>query len=102
MRVVLFLMLAALPLSRAAENLPTSSNLVARLIERSRLVASVERTNPYTYDKRSVTAELDEKDRVIKSTEKLYKVMLIGGVPFPRLVKVQGKGLTPQQLEREN
>jgi hypothetical protein len=70
-------------------------------IERAQAVARAPQTNHYTYEKRSLMAELDEKDRVIKSTEKLYKVMLIGGLPFPRLVKVQGRELTAQELEKQ-
>lgn len=79
-----------------------SSNIMHRLIERSRLIASSAQSNQYIYEKHSRMEELDEKDHVTKSTEKLYRVVLIGGLSFPRLVKVQGKDLTPQQLEKEN
>jgi hypothetical protein len=85
-----------------AQDFPPVSNLVYRVIERAQLVAETDRTNRYTYDKRSMMVELDDRERVVKSTEKLYKVVLIGGLPFPRLVKIQGRDLTPQQLEREN
>ncbi|HTD67181.1 MAG TPA: hypothetical protein VK846_11690 [Candidatus Limnocylindria bacterium] len=86
----------------AAEEFPSPSNVVQRVLKRAELVAQAGQTNHYTYEKRAVVAELDDKDRVIKSTEKLYQVVLLGGLPFPRLVKVQGRELTPKQLEREN
>lgn len=101
--VIIALALCAGLLSSAhAQDFPPVSNLVYRVIERAQLVAETDRTNHYTYEKRSVMVELDDKERVVKSTEKLYKVVLIGGLPFPRLLKIQGRDLTPQQLEREN
>jgi hypothetical protein len=87
---------------RSAENLPAASNVMHRVLERADLVAKAEQTNHYAYDKRSVTEELDEKGRATKSTEKHYKVILVNGLPFPRLVKIQGRDLTPKELEREN
>ena len=78
----------------AAEPLPSASNLLHRVVERAQTVARASGTNHYAYDKRSVTEELDEAERVTKSTEKLYRVELIGGLPFPRLVKVQGRELS--------
>lgn len=86
----------------AAEPLPAASNLLQRVVERAQTVARAGGTNHYAYDKRSVTEELDEDERVTKSTEKLYRVELIGGLPFPRLVKVQGRELSAKELEKEN
>ena len=86
----------------AAEPLPSASNLLHRVVERAQTVARAGATNHYAYDKRSVTEELDEDERVTKSTEKLYRVELIGGLPFPRLVKVQGRELSAKELEKEN
>src|SRR5262245_10714621 len=84
----------------AAEALPAGSNILQRVIARADFVAKTNQTNHYTYEKRSVTIELDEKGRVVKSTEKLYQVVLIGGLPFPRLVKVEGRDLTARELEK--
>ena len=86
----------------AAEPLPAASNLLQRVVARAQLTARAGESNHYAYDKRSVTEELDEDDRVTKSTEKLYRVELIGGLPFPRLVKVQGQELSTKQLEKED
>lgn len=86
--------------ARGTEALPPASNVVSRLIERSQQVVDTGRR--CVYDKRSVTSELDANETPIKSTEKVYKVILVGGLPFQRLVKVQGKELTGKELEREN
>jgi hypothetical protein len=96
------LVFASLSLARAAGNLPAASNLLQRVVERAQLIARAGETNHYAYEKRAVMEELDEKDRVIKSTEKHYRVELIGGLPFPRLVKVQGRELSAKELEKEN
>jgi hypothetical protein len=88
--------------SAAVEPLPSASNLLQRVVARAETTARAGETNHYAYDKRSITEELDEDERVTKSTEKLYRVELIGGLTFPRLVKVQGKELSAKQLEKEN
>lgn len=88
--------------ANSTDGLPTGSNVMHRLVERAQLVAKAEQTNHYAYDKRSISEELDEKGRAIKTTEKHYKVMLVNGLPFPRLVKIQGRELTAKELEKEN
>ncbi len=88
--------------SSAADGFPAASNVVKRLVERAQFVADAGKTNRYTYEKRSVMAELDEQERVTKSTEKLYRVVMVGGLTFPRLVKLQGRELTGKELEKEN
>jgi len=93
---------AAILPARAAQDLPAASNLVQRLLERAEHVARATQTNHYVYEKRSVVEELDENERVSKSTEKLYRVILVNGLPFPRLVKIQGRELTAAELEKEN
>ena len=98
----LLLGLAAVLPGRAAENLPAASNLLQRVVERAQFVARAGQTNHYAYEKHSLTEELDDKDEVIKSAKKHYQVKLIGGVPFTRLVKVQGRELTAKELEKQN
>lgn len=82
--------------------LPAATNLLQRAVARAEEVAKSDKGKGYTYQKRSVTAELDEKDRVVKSQEKIYKVVLIGGMPYTRLVKIQGRALSGAELEKEN
>lgn len=89
-------------LMETSEPLPSASNLVQRVVARAQLVARATQTNQYTYEKRTVTAELDDQKRVTKSTEKLYAVKLIAGLPFSRLVKVQGHELSAKELAEQN
>lgn len=99
---ILICLLSAPLLAWPAHDLPAASNLIHRVVERAQIVARAGQTNHYAYEKRSIMSELDEKDRVIKSTEKHYKVVLIGGLPFQRLVKVQGRELTAKELEKQD
>lgn len=100
--MVFAMWLAAAWPGRAAENLPAVSNLLQRVVDRAQAVARAGATNHYAYEKRSVSEELDDQERVLKSTEKHYRVDLIGGLPFPRLVKIQGRELTTKELEKES
>jgi hypothetical protein len=89
-------------LACGAADLPPASDIIARVIKRAELVARETPTNHYVYDKRTITSEMDENGAVTKSTEKLYKVELAGGLPLPRLVKIAGRNLTAKELEKEN
>ena len=84
------------------EPLPSGSNVIHCLLERGEKVAKTDDKNHYTYDKRSVVEEFNDAGKVVKSTEKFYKVVLIGGLPFPRLVKIHGRELSPAELEKQN
>ncbi len=85
----------------AAETLPEASEVTRRMIERAQVVARAEQGPQYTYEKRSVLERLDAAGQIIKSEEKIYQVMLIGGLPFKRLVKIQGRELSDEELKRE-
>jgi hypothetical protein len=87
---------------RAASDFPAASNVIHHVIQRAQQVAESGEEARYTYDKRALLEELDADGRVTKSIEKLYKVVLIGGLPFPKLVKVQGRDLSPAELEKQN
>jgi hypothetical protein len=91
----------ALP-ARAVETLPPASNVVQRVLLRSQEIAKAPPTNRYAYDKKSVVVERDEKDEVLKKTERLFRVSLVSGLPFARLVQVEGRDLTAKELEKEN
>src|SRR5205085_7289368 len=86
----------------SAQPLPTASNILQRVVQRAQLIARAVQTNHYTYEKKSLTEEFDDKEHITKTTEKLYRVALIGGLPFPRLVKIQGRELSARDLEKEN
>ena len=85
---------------RAAEPVPSASEVTRRMIERAEAVARTEQGPQYTYEKQSVLEHLDAAGRLIRSEEKLHEVILIRGLPFNRLVKIQGRGLTAEELSR--
>jgi hypothetical protein len=83
-----------------SQPLPDATNVVQRLIERARAVARD--TNRLTYEKISVVAELDEAEKTVKSTEKHYRVLQVGGLTFQRLTQIKGRALTAAELEKQN
>ena len=95
-------LLSCAPLgARATEALPAASEVTRRMIERSRAVAQSEGTE-YTYQKRSLMERLDADGHSLKSEEKIYQVTLIGGFPFKRLIKIQGRELSPEELKAQD
>ena len=87
---------------RAAEALPAASEVIRRMIERSLAVAQAHGEIQYTYQKRSLLERLDADGHSLKTEEKIYQVTLIGGFPFKRLIKIQGRELTPEELRAED
>ena len=86
----------------ATEALPPASEVTRRMLEHSRTLAESEQVPQYTYEKRSVLEQLDAVGRVLTSEEKIHQVRLIHGLPFNRLVKIQGRDLTPEESRRED
>ena len=86
----------------AGELLPEPSEVTQRMIERSQTVARVDQGPQYTYQKRSLLQRLDAVGNLLKSEEKFYQVTLIGGFPFKRLVKIQDRELSSEELKRED
>jgi hypothetical protein len=85
----------------AAEALPAASEVTRRMIERSQAVAQAEQQPEYTYEKRSLRESLDAAGHPVSSEEKIYQVRLIRGLPFNRLIRIQGRELNPEELKRE-
>ncbi len=86
----------------ATETLPAASEVTRRMIERAQVVARADEGPRYTYEKRSLLERLDVDWRPVSSEEKIYQVTLIGGLPFNRLVKVQGRELSAEELKQED
>jgi len=82
--------------------LPTASALMARVLERSARVARNTNAAPHTCLKRALVEELDGKGRVVKTTEKTYRVQCVQGIPFSRLIKVGGRELSPAELRKQD
>jgi hypothetical protein len=76
--------------------------LMKRIMDRSAAVAAATNAPTWAYDKRTVMEKLDGDAKVEERTEKLYRVQIIRGVPFSRLVKVEGRELTDAELKKED
>ena len=86
----------------SAEPLPSGAEVMQRILEQASQSARGGETNSYIYEKRTLVEEMDENDTVVSSTEKIYAVTSIGGMPFSRLIRIQGRDLTPEELEKQN
>jgi hypothetical protein len=84
-----------------ASALPSATNVVQRMIERAKAVASAENAPRYTYQSRSLLEQLKGNGKVIGSREKLYRVDLVAGYPIPYLTQIKGRELSEEELERE-
>jgi hypothetical protein len=87
--------------SASEQSLPDARVVVAGMLERSANVASADPSPTWTYDKVTVTDQLGDDGTVSSTTEKLHRMTMYRGVPFSRLVKVQGRALSAAELSRE-
>ena len=87
--------------AEAAEQLPSATNVLQRIIERAAAVAQAEKGPRYTYEKHSLLEYLDENGKTTKTEERFYQVRLVAGFPFDRLIKIQGRELTDAELKKE-
>ena len=71
-------------------------------MDRSAAVAKATNAPAWAYDKRTLMEKLDSDAKVEERTEKLYRVLIIRGVPFSRLVGVAGTNLTEVEIKKEN
>ena len=88
--------------TEAAQPLPMGEQVIQRMLGRSAALAAVTNSPAWAYDKTQVISKLAANAKVEERTEKLYRVRIVRGVPFSRLVKVQGRELTEAQIEKEN
>ena len=86
----------------AGDALPDPTTVMNQVVQRSQEMARHDEADQFCYEKRSVQQELDSSGQPTKTTEELYEVVPIGGVPFPRLVKIQGKELTEKQVKEQD
>lgn len=89
-------------MARGGEALPEAGTVTNRMIQRAQAVASGDQKVHYTYAKRTVFEELNSKDETTEKTEKLYRMVLIAGVPFERLVQIKGRDLTAEEIKKED
>ena len=105
-RCFLLLEFVAVAISRSAAaantDLPDAAAVMEKVIQRSQEAERTGEADKYRYDKRSVEEELDRSGNPTKTTEELYDVIPISGVPFERLVKVQGRELNEKEVKEQN
>jgi len=71
------------------------------MIERSQAIARGEQVPDYGYRKRTLVERFDASGRVTSTEDKLYEVRFTGGLPLNRLLKIQGRDLTPDELAEQ-
>src|ERR1051325_8085552 len=101
-KVFLALLLTGACFSSHSEPLPKSADVLARILARTSAVTQATNACSYVYEKRSLVEELNSHCDAVRSTEKIYKVVLVQGWPFSRLIKVQGKPLSEAESRRED
>ena len=100
--VFLAIQVASSATASVSASLPSATNVLNRVTERASHVARDGNDEKYSYAKRTLTQELNSKDEVIESTEKKYKVLLVRGWSFSRLVQIQGQQLSEAQIRKED
>lgn len=83
-------------------DLPGPAIVMSNVVRRSEDTARADEADKYCFEKRSVEEELDASGKATKTTEETYEVIPIHGIPFSRLVKIQGKELTEKQVKEQN
>lgn len=76
--------------------------MIQRMMDRSAVLAAATNAPVWAYDKRTLMEKLDSDAKVEERTEKLYRVRIVRGVPFSRLVGVAGTNLTETEIKKEN
>lgn len=102
MRVLLLSWLGLLTAyaARADAPLPTAEELLARMVERARVIGAETNRLVHHFTKTSWHEKLDAAGRVTSVREKTYEVTLERGLPHNRLVAVDGQPLPPVESER--
>jgi hypothetical protein len=102
MLVLTGLLRCGAPSLHGFEALPNAAEVTRRMVEHSQAVARADQGPHYAYLKHSSLERLDATGRRLSSEEKIYEVKLIAGLPFNRLVRIQGRESSPEELARED
>jgi hypothetical protein len=84
------------------ERLPDAASVIERLKNRAEEVGQADEAKKYSYEKHTHHEELDPNGIVTKKTDKMYNVYPIGGIPFSRLIKIQDRDLTDEEVAQQN
>jgi len=78
------------------------SEILELTVKRAHRLAEEAPAEVYLYDKLTTTNSLDAAGDVTARKTQLFEVTLRGGVPDARLVKIEGRDLTPKQIAKED
>jgi hypothetical protein len=73
-----------------------------RVVQRAEAEDKTDLAAEYSYEKRSVTEELDSAGKVTRTNEETYIVFPIRGVAYSRLVKIQNRSLTEKEIGEQD
>jgi hypothetical protein len=85
-----------------AEALPDASAVMQKLVQRAEKTDRKGEARKYSYQKRLIKEELDGSGKTTKTAEELFTVTPIEGVPFPRLIEIQHRELTQEEVEAQD
>lgn len=93
------------PVARAAAEpapLPDAASVMHKVLERAQNNGGEDLASRYAYEKRSTVEEFDSSGKVTKTTEEVFNVFPIQGVPYSRLVRTKGRDLTEKEIKEQN
>lgn len=82
--------------------MPTAQSVLERVLQRAEAAGKDDTESKYTYEKRSVSEDLDSTGKPTRTMEKLYLVRPIQGVSFSRLIRIQNRELTEQERQAQD
>lgn len=101
-----FLALVALVLASAAraesEGIPSVREILDRALEVQRINRESGIDVKFDYEILNVSEKLDDDGEIDETEERLYVSHHIGDVPYERLVRKDGEGLTEKEIEQED
>src|SRR5579872_1455722 len=86
----------------AGDDLPTAESIIDRMIERAEVSNQGHDESKYSYERRNVVEELDKSGKPIEKKERIFQVSPIEGVPFSRLIRIQNRELTPEEVKAQD
>jgi hypothetical protein len=82
-------------------DLPPAGEVMKKVIERAKQDSAQRYDSKYVYVVRRVTQDLDERGSIKKREQFLYRVVIIDGAPYDRLIEKNGKPLNEEERKRE-
>lgn len=97
--LLIFCLLVQPSLALAAEPLITVEELLAKVSERAKEQNS--KPSQREFLRTTTTLELNKKEKVRKKEELTYRMVIIDGALYPRLIQKNGRALTAEEQRKE-